>query len=187
MGEASSQQVNEIKNLSLTMVQSEKHQRTKTDTIKEEIEQVPEAIKVVKPSPTKHNEQKEEAKPTEKQKIRQELIETIKVLEEKSARIIKKLTAAMDQQISNANNKLQGVIKENTLLKRQLDQEVSHRRNIELRQATTLNHQLETARAAAASASANLSELEQLRTTAQSQEDKSSATTAAPINKSEPD
>ena len=47
-----------------------------------------------------HNGQKEEAKPTEKQKLRQELVQTVKILEEKSSRIIKKLTAAMDQQIS---------------------------------------------------------------------------------------
>ena len=66
---------------------------------------------------SQHNEQKEEAKPTEKQKLRQEFLKAVEALEEKSSRIIKKLTAAMDQQISNA--------------KRQLDQEVSHRRNIE--------------------------------------------------------
>ena len=49
---------------------------------------------------SQHNEQKEEAKPTEEQKLRQELVQTIKVLEEKSSRIIKKLTAAMDQQVA---------------------------------------------------------------------------------------
>jgi len=222
--------------------------------IEEEIEQVPEPIKVVKPSPTKQKPKKEKAnsmeaipanpkdllaiikktafndveaqklidvlltkqsgdplntseewiekgKPTESQKLRQELNETIKVLEEerikgksfadkmaclrrelneeKSAkanhnRIIEELTAARDQQINNVNNKLQGFINENTLLKGQLSQEVSHRRNIELSQThyqatiDSLNQQLEMARAAAASASANdphlLSELEQLRT-----------------------
>ena len=60
------------------------------------------------------------------------------------------------------------------MLKGQLSQEVSHRRNIELSQThyqatiDSLNQQLEMARAAAAQASANdphvLSELEQLRT-----------------------
>jgi len=99
--------------------------------------------------------------------------------EEKSAkanhnRIIEELTAARAQDVNNINNKLQQLINENSLLKGQLSQEVSHRRNIELSQThyqatiDSLNQQLEMARAAAATASANdphvLSELEQLRT-----------------------
>merc|ERR1711892_1340236 len=143
----------------------------------------------------------EKGKPTESQKLRQELNETIHVLEEermkgksfsdkmtslrrelneeKSAkanhnRIIEELTAARAQDVNNINNKLQQLINENSLLKGQLSQEVSHRRNIELSQThyqatiDSLNQQLEMARAAAAQASANdphvLSELEQLRT-----------------------
>jgi len=143
----------------------------------------------------------EKGKPTESQKLRQELNETIQALEEermkgksfsdkmtslrrelneeKAARgnhnrIIEELTAARAQDVNNINNKLQGFINENSLLKNQLSQEVSHRRNIELSQnhyqATidSLNQQLELARAAAATASANdphiLSEMEQLRT-----------------------
>merc|ERR1719431_1092191 len=142
----------------------------------------------------------EKGKPTESQKLRQELNETIQALEEekikgksfsdkmtnlrrelneeKSAkanhnRIIEDLTAARAQDVNNINNKLQQLINENSLLKGQLSQEVSHRRNIELSQThyqatiDSLNQQLEMARAAAA-ASANdphvLSELEQLRT-----------------------
>jgi len=222
--------------------------------IEDEIEQVPEPVKVVKPSPTKQKAKKEKTapteaapanpkdllsiikktafndveaqklidvlltkqsgdplntseewiekgKPTESQKLRQELNETIQVLEEermkgksfsdkmtnlrrelneeKSAkanhnRIIEELTAARAQDVNNINNKLQQLINENSLLKGQLSQEVSHRRNIELSQThyqatiDSLNQQLEMARAAAASASANdphlLSELEQLRT-----------------------
>merc|ERR1712106_828445 len=220
-------------------------------TIEEEIELVPEPVKIVKPSPTKQKAKKEKAeaasanpkdllsiikktafndveaqnlidvlltkqsgdplntseewiekgKPTESQKLRQELNETIHVLEEermkgksfsdkmtslrrelneeKSAkanhnRIIEELTAARAQDVNNINNKLQQLINENSLLKGQLSQEVSHRRNIELSQThyqatiDSLNQQLEMARAAAAQASANdphvLSELEQLRT-----------------------
>jgi len=143
----------------------------------------------------------EKGKPTESQKLRQELNETIQALEdermkgksfsdkmtclrrelneEKSAkanhnRIIEELTAARAQDVNNINNKLQQLINENSLLKGQLSQEVSHRRNIELSQThyqatiDSLNQQLEMARAAAATASANdphvLSELEQLRT-----------------------
>merc|ERR1712123_272336 len=219
--------------------------------IEEEIELVPEPVKIVKPSPTKQKAKKEKAeaasanpkdllsiikktafndveaqnlidvlltkqsgdppntseewiekgKPTESQKLRQELNETIHVLEEermkgksfsdkmtslrrelneeKSAkanhnRIIEELTAARAQDVNNINNKLQQLINENSLLKGQLSQEVSHRRNIELSQThyqatiDSLNQQLEMARAAAAQASANdphvLSELEQLRT-----------------------
>jgi len=222
--------------------------------IEDEIEQVPEPVKVVKPSPTKQKAKKEKAnpteaasanpkdllsiikktafndveaqrlidvlltkqsgdplntseewiekgKPTESQKLRQELNETIQALEEermkgksfsdkmtslrrelneeKSAkanhnRIIEELTAARSQDVNNINNKLQQLINENSLLKGQLSQEVSHRRNIELSQThyqatiDSLNQQLEMARAAAANASANdphvLSELEQLRT-----------------------
>merc|ERR1712106_994935 len=222
--------------------------------IEDEIEQVPEPVKVVKPSPTKQKAKKEKAnpteaasanpkdllsiikktafndveaqnlidvlltkqsgdplntseewiekgKPTESQKLRQELNETIHVLEEerikgksfsdkmtslrrelneeKSAkanhnRIIEELTAARSQYVNNINNKLQQLINENSLLKGQLSQEVSHRRNIELSQThyqatiDSLNQQLGMARAAAAQASANdphvLSELEQLRT-----------------------
>merc|ERR1712106_380571 len=222
--------------------------------IEDEIEQVPEPVKVVKPSPTKQKAKKEKAnpteaasanpkdllsiikktafndveaqrlidvlltkqsgdplntseewiekgKPTESQKLRQELNETIQALEEermkgksfsdkmtslrrelneeKSAkanhnRIIEELTAARSQDVNNINNKLQQLINENSLLKGQLSQEVSHRRNIELSQThyqatiDSLNQQLEMARAAAAQASANdphvLSELEQLRT-----------------------
>jgi len=219
--------------------------------IEEEIEQVPEPVKVVKASPTKQKAKKEKnvpteanpkdllsivkktafndveaqklidvlltkqsgdplntseewiekGKPTESQKLRQELNETIQALEEekmkgksfsdkmtslrrelneeKSAkanhnRIIEELTAARAQDVNNINNKLQQLINENSLLKGQLSQEVSHRRNIELSQThyqatiDSLNQQLEMARAAAATASANdphvLSELEQLRT-----------------------
>jgi len=222
--------------------------------IEEEIELVPEPVKIVKPSPTKQKAKKEKhvpaeaasanpkdllsiikktafndaeaqnlidvlltkqsgdplntseewiekGKPTESQKLRQELNETIHVLEEermkgksfsdkmtslrrelneeKSAkanhnRIIEELTAARAQDVNNINNKLQQLINENSLLKGQLSQEVSHRRNIELSQThyqatiDSLNQQLEMARAAAANASANdphvLSELEQLRT-----------------------
>jgi len=222
--------------------------------IEDEIEQLPEPAKVVKPSPTKQKAKKEKAlsteavhsnpkdllsvikktafndaeaqklidvlltkqsgdplntseewiekgKPTESQKLRQELNETIQALEEermkgksfsdkmtglrrelneeKSAkanhnRIIEELTAARAQDVNNINNKLQQLINENSLLKGQLSQEVSHRRNIEMSQThyqatiDSLNQQLEMARAAAASASANdphlLSELEQLRT-----------------------
>jgi len=143
----------------------------------------------------------EKGKPTESQKLRQELNETIQALEEermkgksfsdkmtnlrrelneeKSAkanhnRIIEELTAARAQDVNNINNKLQQLINENSLLKGQLSQEVSHRRNIELSQThyqATIDQQqqqLEMARAAAATASANdphvLSELEQLRT-----------------------
>merc|ERR1711892_1415486 len=206
--------------------------------IEEEIELVPEPVKIVKPSPTKQKAKKEKAeaasanpkdllsiikktafndveaqnlidvlltkqsgdplntseewiekgKPTESQKLRQELNETIHVLEEermkgksfsdkmtslrrelneeKSAkanhnRIIEELTAARAQDVNNINNKLQQLINENSLLKGQLSQEVSHRRNIELSQThyqatiDSLNQQLEMARAAAAQASAN--------------------------------
>eukprot|EP00092_Neocalanus_flemingeri_P033348 GFUD01036263.1.p1 GENE.GFUD01036263.1~~GFUD01036263.1.p1 ORF type:complete len:913 (+),score=374.77 GFUD01036263.1:57-2795(+) len=142
----------------------------------------------------------EKGKPTESQKLRAELNETFQVLEEERMkcksfsdkmtglrrelneeksvkanhnRIIEELTAARAQDVNNQNNKLQQFINENTLLKGQLSQEASHRRNIEMSQnhyqATidSLNQQLDMARAAAASASANdphvLSELEQLR------------------------
>ena len=98
--------------------------------------------------------------------------------EEKSAkanhnRIIEELTQARAQEMNNSTNKLQQLINENSLLKGQLSQEVTHRRNIEMNQThyqatiDNLNQQLEIARAQAANASANdphlLSELEQLR------------------------
>jgi len=142
----------------------------------------------------------EKGKPTESQKLRQELNETIQALEEermkgksfadkmtslrrelneeKSAkanhnRIIEELTQARAQEMNNSTNKLQQLINENSLLKGQLSQEVTHRRNIEMNQThyqatiDNLNQQLEIARAQAANASANdphlLSELEQLR------------------------
>ena len=99
----------------------------------------------------------EKGKPTENQKLRQELNETIQALEEermkgksfadkmtslrrelneeKSAkanhnRIIEELTQARAQEMNNSTNKLQQLINENSLLKGQLSQEVTHRRNI---------------------------------------------------------
>merc|ERR1712013_196121 len=93
----------------------------------------------------------EKGKPTESQKLRQELNETIQALEEekmkgksfsdkmtslrrelneeKSAkanhnRIIEELTAARAQDVNNINNKLQQLINENSLLKGKLSQEV---------------------------------------------------------------
>merc|ERR1712142_182453 len=103
----------------------------------------------------------EKGKPTESQKLRQELNETIQALEEermkgksfadkmtslrrelneeKSAkanhnRIIEELTQARAQEMNNSTNKLQQLINENSLLKGQLSQKVTHRRNIEMNQ-----------------------------------------------------
>lgn len=157
--------------------------------IEEEIEQVPEPIKVVKASPTKQKVKKEKTVPTEAApteaapsnpkdllsitSLRRELNEG-KSAKANHNRTIEELTAVRVQDVNSINNKLQQLINENSLLKGQLSQEVSHRRNIELSQThyqatiDSLNQQLEMVRAAAANASANdphlLSELEQLRT-----------------------
>merc|ERR1711971_1118271 len=101
----------------------------------------------------------EKGKPTETQKLKQELSETIHYLEdekmkvksfsdkltalrkelndEKSAkanhnRIIDEIQKARGQEVSAINNRLQQVVADNNLLKNNLQQEVAIRRNLEL-------------------------------------------------------
>jgi len=143
----------------------------------------------------------EKGKPTESQKLRQQLNELEKLLgeeqmkgksfqdkmaalrvelnQEKSAkaahtRIVEEMNARHGQEVNMVNNKVQGFMSENNLLKGQLSQVQLQMRDTEAMRAQyqatidNLSGQLQMATNVAATASANdphiLSELEQLRT-----------------------
>ena len=143
----------------------------------------------------------EKGKPTESQKLRQELNEALHMFEEEKNRnksysdkvaamrkelndersaksshnkVIEEIQKKHRLEINNVNNHLQQMRQQHEILQGNMQQELHHRRNLEMSQATFqasidgLNQQLELAKMAAASAKANdphlLTELEQLRT-----------------------